>query len=182
MLLKKYSKNNFYVKLLNKQKEVIKNSFNSKIKPIFYKALALGKEALAFDYNDDKVSSGCKRYLQTFLNFELLIKKAKEWSIVHEAYNKLNGYTELIDPNIENYEVFNRDFESIHNKYEDVFKYSNLLQGANERLGNYQKYVLFIKEEMKVQKAKKIDPPVIKSFREFENIVAKKNKPKGLKL
>ena len=176
------SKDNSYVKLLNKQKEVIKNSLNSKIKPIFYKALALGKEALAFDYNDDKAPMGYKKYLQTFLNFELLIKKAKEWSIVHEAYDKLNHYIELPSPNIENYEAFNHDFKLIYGNYEDVFKYSNSLQGANKKLDNYLKYVLFIDKEIEMQKVKKIDPPVIKSFGEFENIALKKNKPKGLKL
>lgn len=172
---KKYAYDENYLNLLHKQLEVIKNNLDEEITPRFNKAIFYRKKAISFNYNDDNVSDGYKKYLQSFLHFELLIEKASNWNLVHKYYNYLELYTKLPNTNLKAFKAFNQYFNTIQNrKYEDVFIFSNLLSNAYKRFNDYSKYIIFINNSLKEQELKNISPPIIKSFKEYEEIKKQK--------
>ena len=177
---KKYAYNETYLNLLYKQLKVVKDNLNLEITPRFNKALFYRKKAISFNYNDDSSSNGYKKYLQTFLHFEILIEKANNWTLVHKLYNNLDIYIKLQKIDLKAYKAFNHYFNTIQNrKYEDVFRFSSSLTEAYKRFNYYSKYITFINNDIKEQELKKIIPPIIKIFQEYEEIKKQQEKSKN---
>ena len=110
----------------------------------------------------------------------MLIDKSKNWSLVHKLYIFLDSYTKLSNTNLKTYKAFNQSFNTIQNiKYEDVFRFSNSLTDAYNRFSKYSKYIIFINNSIREQELKKIIPPIIKSFNEYEEIIKQKDKSKN---
>lgn len=172
--LKVYSNNQNYVSLLKKEQYIIQNNL-PEITKRFSKALRYSKV-----YKKLKEEGKDNLFYKNYLDFDLLIDKSKNWSLVHKLYIFLDSYTKLSNTNLKTYKAFNQSFNTIQNiKYEDVFRFSNSLTDAYNRFSKYSKYIIFINNSIREQELKKIIPPIIKSFNEYEEIIKQKEKSKN---
>ena len=172
--LKVYSNNQNYVSLLKKEQYIIQNNL-PEITKRFSKALRYSKV-----YRKLKEEGKDNLFYKNYLDFDLLIDKSKNWSLVHKLYIFLDSYTKLSNTNLKTYKAFNQSFNTIQNiKYEDVFRFSNSLTDAYNRFSKYSKYIIFINNSIREQELKKIIPPIIKSFNEYEEIIKQKEKFKN---
>ena len=171
---KVYSNNQNYVSLLKKEQYIIQNNL-TEITKRFSKALRYSKV-----YKKLKEEGKDNLFYKNYLDFDLLIDKSKNWSLVHKLYIFLDSYTKLSNTNLKTYKAFNQSFNTIQNiKYEDVFRFSNSLIDAYNRFSKYSKYIIFINNSIREQELKKIIPPIIKSFNEYEEIIKQKEKSKN---
>ena len=162
---KAYGNYTSYISLLKKQQEIMKENL-SEITSRFTKALKYSNI-----YKSLKAENKDNPFYKNYLDFKLLLEKSKHWSLVHTSYNYLDIYTKLPNINLKSFNIFNKHFNTVQNKkYIDVFRFSSLLTDAPTKFNEYKKYITFINNDIKEQEIKKIDPPIIKTFKEYKNL------------
>ena len=160
-----------YWLLLESQDDIITENFESIAKNI----------KINFAMEEKKKIFPENKYYQKFKYYSLLKEKRDDWDNAHFCYDELKKYTTIEKPSLDELKKFRDDFNLIHNaKFSNVLKFSPILKNSKNTFDKYRDYFLQVTNNLNEQVKKKINPPKILSFIEYENILRIKETVKEL--